>query len=158
MYRTAYLLAGLTANLLLLFPAFAQNGTDSGQIMGVVRDPDRALVSGASVTLTNQQTKAKSTAVSDPQGGYKFLSLRPGAYVVEADVKGFRPSTSPELRVAAGQMVNFDFALVLAGATYTVDVTAANSENAYRVDNVDAGGPLGTTPILDLPYTVNVIS
>ncbi len=35
---------------------------------------------------------------------------------------------------------------------------AANVENAYRVDNTEAGGPLGTTPILNLPYTVNVIS
>ena len=78
--------------------------------------------------------------------------------MVEADVKGFKPSISPELKVAAGQTVNFDFALTLAGATDTVNVSAANVENAYRVDNVDAGGPLGTTPILDLPYSVNVIS
>src|SRR4029079_5111597 len=119
---------------------------------------DGAVVSGAPVTLTNQQTRVKNTTVSNSQGGYKFPSLQPGAYVVEADVNGFKPATSPELKVAAGQTVNFDFALTLAGATYTVDVTAANSENAYRVDNVEAGGPLGTTPILNLPYTVNVIS
>ena len=35
---------------------------------------------------------------------------------------------------------------------------SANVENAYRVDTVSTGGPLGTTPILDLPYSVNVIS
>jgi iron complex outermembrane recepter protein len=31
-------------------------------------------------------------------------------------------------------------------------------ENAYRVETVDVGGPLGTVPILDLPYSINVIS
>jgi len=146
------------ASFLLPLLAIAQNTAGGGQIMGVVKDPDGAVVSGAPVTLTNQQTRVKSTTVSNSQGGYKFPSLQPGAYVVEADVNGFKPATSPELKVAAGQTVNFDFALTLAGATYTVDVTAANSENAYRVDNVEAGGPLGTTPILNLPYTVNVIS
>jgi len=146
----------VAVSLLLALSATAQDV--AAQIMGVLRDPDQAVVSGAPVTLTNQQTKAKSTAVSDSRGIYRFLSLQPGAYVVEADVKGFKTATSPELKVAAGQTSRFDFALTLAGATYTVDVTAANSENAYRVDNVDAGGPLGTTPILNLPYTVNVIS
>ena len=146
------------AYVLTALSAFAQIPADTGQIVGVVKDPDQAVVSGSQITLTNQQTKAKSTAVSDSQGGYKFLSLQPGAYVVQADVKGFKTSTSPELKVAAGQTVNFNFALTLAGASDTVNVTAANVENAYRVDNVEAGGPLGTTPILNLPYTVNVIS
>src|ERR1700687_609565 len=143
---------------LLTLSAFGQNDAGTGQVMGVLKDPDQAVILGSQVTLTNQQTKAKNTAVSDSQGGFKFLSLQPGAYVVEADVKGFKTSTSPELRVAAGQTVNFDFALTLAGASDTVNVTAANVENAYRVDNVESGGPLGTTPILNLPYTVNVIS
>ena len=146
------------AYVLLAISAFGQTAANSGQITGVVKDPDQAVVSGSQVTLTNQQTKAKITAVSDGQGVYKFLSLEPGGYVVAADVKGFKTSTSPELKVAAGQSVNFDFALTLAGATDTVNVTAANVENAYRVDNVETGGPLGTTPILNLPYTVNVIS
>jgi iron complex outermembrane receptor protein len=144
--------------VLLAISAFGQTAANSGQITGVVKDPDQAVVSGSQVTLTNQQTKAKITAVSDGQGVYKFLSLEPGGYVVAADVKGFKTIVSPELKVVAGETVNFDFSLTLAGATDTVNVTAANVENAYRVDNVETGGPLGTTPILNLPYTVNVIS
>ncbi len=78
--------------------------------------------------------------------------------MAEADAKGFTASVSSELNVAAGQTVNFDFALTLAGNVTSVNVSAGTVENAYRVDNVAAGGPLGTTPILDLPYSVNVIS
>jgi iron complex outermembrane receptor protein len=148
----------LLAYILLANAMWAQGPQESGQITGVVKDPDQSVIAGSRVTLTNQQSKAKITIMSDGQGGYKFQSLPPGAYVVEADVRGFKPSTSPEIKVTAGQTVNFDFALTLAGATDTVNVTAANVENAYRVDNVDAGGPLGATPILNLPYTVNVIS
>ena len=92
-----------TAYVLLVISAFGQVAADSGQIIGVVKDPDQAVVSASQVTLTNQQTKAKITSITDAQGVYRFLSLPPGAYVVEADVKGFKPSISPELNVAAGQ-------------------------------------------------------
>ena len=146
------------AYILLLSSVWAQVPTESGQITGVVKDPAQAVVSGSQITLTNQQTKARTTAVSDDHGVYRFPSVPPGTYVVGADVKGFKAIVSPELKVAAGQKITFDLALTLAGATDTVNVTAANVENAYRVDNVEAGGPFGVTPILDLPYSVNVIS
>jgi iron complex outermembrane receptor protein len=153
MYTVAYI------SLLL---AFAQTPADTrvatGQIMGVVKDPDQAVVPGSKVTLTNQQTKIKTTTITDSQGAYTFPSLQPGAYVVEVDPKGFNPSRSSEFNLIAGQTVTFDFALMLAGVTQTVNVSAGAVENAYRVDTVAAGGPLGTTPILDLPYAVNVIS
>jgi iron complex outermembrane receptor protein len=138
--------------------AFTETTADTGQITGVVRDQSQAVVAGAEVVLTNSQTKVRITAVTDGQGVYAFSAVKPGSYVVGVDVKGFNPSVSPELKAAAGQTANFDFALTLAVATETVSVSAGTVENAYRVDNVKAGGPLGTTPILDLPYSVNVIS
>ena len=143
---------------LFTFPAFAQTVADTGQIAGVVRDPDQAVVSGSPVILTNRQTKIKVTAITDSQGAYSFPSLRPGAYVVEIAATGFKASVSPQLNVVAGKTVNFDFALMLADISQSVNVSAGTVENAYRVDNVAAGGPLGNTPILDLPYSVNVIS
>src|SRR4051812_24048071 len=103
--------------LSLSLAASAQNVAETSQITGVVKDPAQAVVSGSQVTLTNQQTKAKITTVSDGQGVYKFPSVQPGVFVVGADVKGFKAITSPELKVVAGQTVDFDFALTLAGAT-----------------------------------------
>ena len=142
--------------LLVASLALAQT-TATGQIAGVVRDPDQAVVASAHVILTNQRTKAKTAAVTNGQGAYAFQSLPPGAYVAEVDVKGFQPGVSTVLNLAAAQTLTFDFALTLAGVAQSVDVSAG-VENAYRVDNVAAGGPLGATPIVDLPYAVNVIS
>src|SRR5580700_3912863 len=147
----------LAAVLLLALSAFAQNAANTGEIRGAVRDPDQAMVPNCRVTLTNQQTKLQTMAVADAQGAYSF-EVPPGTYVVEADGSGFQPIVSPELKVEAGQSVKFDFALTISGVAQTVNVSAGTVENAYRVDNVAAGGPFGTTPILDLPYSVNVIS
>jgi iron complex outermembrane recepter protein len=156
-YHSHFRFCALLTTLLTL-PAFAQPVPDTGQISGVVKDPDQALVSGSRVVVTNQQTKAKTTAGTDAQGVYTFPSLQPGAYLAEVNAAGFQASVSPELQVAAGQTVNFDFSLTLAGVAQSVTVSAGTVENAYRVDNVAPGGPLGSTPILDLPYSVDVIS
>ena len=158
MNTTAYIVRVLLVFLMGSLAAFSQTTPDTGAITGVVTDPAQAIVSGTQVVLINLQTKAKLTTAADAQGVYRFLSVQPGTYVLEVDVRGFKPSHSPELKVAGGQTVTFDFVLSLAGVTETLTVTAANVENAYRVENVDPVGPLGTTPILDLPYAVNVIS
>src|SRR5580704_2839637 len=147
----------LATVLLLALSAFAQNSANTGEIKGVVRDPDQALVPNCPVTLTNQQTTIKTTGVADAQGAYSF-HVPPGTYIVQADGPGFQTSISPGLKVEAGQSVKFDFALTIPGVAQSVTVSAGTVENAYRVDNVAAGGPFGTTPILDLPYSVNVIS
>src|ERR1700691_4788601 len=76
------LLAYLLMSLSLAFPALSQN---TGQIIGVVKDPDQAVVSGSQVILTNQQAKSRVTAVTDSQGAYTFASVPTGAYVVEVD-------------------------------------------------------------------------
>ena len=160
MQRPAYIQQWtiILVSLLSTLPALAQIAADTGRITGVVKDPDQDVVSGSQVILTNQQTKARVTAVTDGQGAYAFPSVQAGTYVVEVDAPGFQASVSPELKAAAAQTVNFDFALTLAGVTQSVNVSAGAAENAYRVDNMAAGGPLGTTPILDTPYSVNVIS
>src|SRR3984885_7619955 len=147
----------LATVLLLALSAFAQNPAVTGENKGVVRDPDQALVPNCPVTLTNQQTKIKTMAIAYAQGAYTF-QVPPGTYVVEADGPGFQPGVSPELKVEAGQSVKFDFALTIPGVIQSVNVSAGTVENAYRVDNVATGGPFGITPILDLPYSVNVIS
>src|SRR3984885_6831045 len=155
MNKTTYIKSA--AVFLLALSAFAQNPANTGEIKGVVRDPDQALVPNCPVTLTNQQTKIKIMAVADGQGAYSF-QVPPGTYIVQADGPGVQTSISPEFKVEAGQGVKFDFALAIPGVEQSVNVSAGTVENAYRVDNVAPGGPFGTTPILDLPYSVNVIS
>ncbi len=147
--------------LLLAFAALsalAQLPAPTAQITGMVKDPNQAILVGTQVVLTNSQTKAKISAVTDGRGIYTFSALQPGNYVIEIDANGFARSVSAEINLVAGQTVKSDFALALAANAEVVNVSAGTVENAYRVDTVKPGSPLGTVPILDLPYSVNVIS
>ena len=147
--------AGLIFVVAVASAALAQS---SSSLSGTITDPQGATVAGAQVILTDVQTRVKIKAVTDRQGAYAFMSLQPGTYIVEVDVKGFNPSTSSALKVAEGHNAQADFALVVAGTTQSVTVSAGSFENAYRVDNLAPATPFGTTPIVNLPYTINVIS
>src|SRR5580692_12116545 len=81
---------------LMAISACGQTAAPVGQITGMVKDPAQAVVSGSLVVLTNQQTQNKITTLTDSQGAYSFPSLQPGAYVVEVDAAGFKPSISTQ--------------------------------------------------------------
>src|SRR6185295_19151006 len=99
MYKNAYTERFLRVFLLSIVSAFAQSAADTGQVSGVIKDLSGAVVPGSEVTLTNQQTKAKTSTVTDGQGAYKFPSVPPGAYVIDAFYPGFLRSVSPESKV-----------------------------------------------------------
>jgi iron complex outermembrane receptor protein len=69
---------------------------------------------------------------------------------------GFQQATSPDIIITTGQNATRDLSLALAGATDFVSVEGV-ARAGYRADTVTSLGPLGTAPILDTPYTVNVL-
>ncbi len=63
--------------------------TISGDLSGFVNDPDGAIVPGARVVLTNQDSKDKRESKSDSSGFFSFASVPAGTYQVEIQLKGF---------------------------------------------------------------------
>src|SRR5579862_5867676 len=68
------------ATLLICAPAFSQ--INYGRILGSVTDPSGAVVSGATVTVTNTQTNVSRTLTTDSSGAYVAAALNPGTYTV----------------------------------------------------------------------------
>jgi iron complex outermembrane receptor protein len=132
--------------------AFAQS-----MISGVVTDPQSAVVPNARVALLADQTEVRTTR-SDAQGRYRFDAVAPGRYVVAVSAPGFQTATTPEITVTAGQGATRNVALAVAGTTETVTVEGVRAaDRGYRVGSVSSLGILGAAPILDTPYTVNVL-
>jgi iron complex outermembrane receptor protein len=130
-------------------PAFAQS-----TINGTITDPQSAVIPDARVTLLAGQSEFRSTR-TDAQGRYRFDAVPAGTYVVMASAPGFQPATGAEISVTAGQGATRDLSLALAGATDFVSVEGV-ARAGYRADTASLG-PLGSSPILDTPYTVTVL-
>src|SRR5262245_16508882 len=79
----------LLACVVLALPgaAAAQSG-----IVGVVRDTTGAVMPGVTVEASSPVLIERiRVAVTDPQGRYAILDLRPGTYKVSFTLPGFRP-------------------------------------------------------------------
>ena len=77
--------------LLLCLPAFAQT---LGEISGAVRDSTGAAIPAAQITVTNVDTNATRSAVSNEVGYYTFPALPPGTYNLKAEKVGFKTVNS----------------------------------------------------------------
>jgi hypothetical protein len=108
-------LIGLTVLVLWLgtILSFAQ-GTTTGQLSGVVTDPNGAVVQGANVTITNLQTNATREATTDASGVYAFQLLPPGNYRVSVAATGFGTSVITAV-VNLAQTTAVDITLGVAG-------------------------------------------
>ena len=73
---------------LLLVGKVITNAQTHGEITGVVNDSSGALVSGATVTITNHATNAARKAATNGEGVYAFPSLLPGVYSLKVEQQG----------------------------------------------------------------------
>src|SRR5215831_3636873 len=89
-------------------PLFAQTTVATGNIVGTVTDPSKALISGAVVTIFNIATAQAIRATTNSSGAFDSGALIPGAYNAVISANGFG---------SAGSVVT-----VLVGNTVTLNV------------------------------------
>ena len=115
-------LAALAIIAIVAAPALAQ--TDRGQISGFVNDQTGAVVPGATVTLTQRQTGAVRTTVTDGTGYYVFPALSPGLYDVAVELEGFKKVVISGVTLDAASSVTRDATLETGAISEAVTVTA----------------------------------
>lgn len=140
---------GLRATLLALIvvgsPVAA--GAQSA-IVGVVRDSSGGVLPGVTVEATSdaliERTRA---AVTDAQGTYRIVDLRPGTYVVTFSLPGFNSFRRDDLLLASEftATVNADLkvgaleeTITVTGAAPVVDVTTAARAQVLDREAIDS--------------------
>jgi hypothetical protein len=130
-----------------------------GRIEGKVTDPKGAVVSGATITVTDPVSNQTFSAVTDDQGRYKIEGLKAGTYTVTISAKGFTNAQRADVTVAEGAVATFDAKLEIAAIEAAVNVASnakANSDPTYQQlrqigrNAPDLGGPFGTVTNLAL--------
>src|SRR5208283_5463733 len=117
------LLLALTILLFGARPLYAQ--VDAGSILGTVTDPSGAVISGATVTLTNEGTGASLSTTTGSDGVYKFTPVRIGSYKLDVSYQGFQSETTRGVTVDVGSSVVQNFTMKPGSVSQSIEVSAA---------------------------------
>jgi hypothetical protein len=126
--------------LALCVGAFAQGGV--GELTGLVTDQTGAVVSGATVKLTNSATGEVRTTTTSPSGSYRFPALQVvGSYTLEVAPKGFKSEKVQNIVMSVGTIITRDIKLEVGQTTEQVTVEAGaqlvQTEDASLSQNID---------------------
>ncbi|MBM3778519.1 MAG: TonB-dependent receptor [Acidimicrobiia bacterium] len=125
---TSRMNACLVAIGLCLAPGIAGGQSAvSGSIAGVVRDTTGAVLPGVTVEASSPALIEKvRIAVTDEQGNYKILDLRPGMYSVTFTLTGFSVLRREGIELTTGFTAPVNAELSLGSIEETVTVTGAS--------------------------------
>ena len=128
--------------------ALAQS-TTTGAIGGVVTNPNKEVVPGASISVKNLGTNKEDSATTDGTGRFKAPNLQPGVYSVTVNSPGFSPMTVDNVTVEIGRETSIEVALSVGPVTGSVDVSA--EAPVINTTQQDFSSNLNQTSINELP-------
>lgn len=112
-------------------------------LYGIVKDPSGAAVSGARVTIRNDETGSSQVATTDAQGRYRFNDIQAGNAALFVNATGFQRFNLTNIYLGSGRNNEIDATLNIGSASETVEVqgqaTVLNAETSM-VSTVEKQG------------------
>ncbi len=137
---------------LVWMPA-ARGQATLADILGTVRDPSGAAVSGAEVRVRNLSTNVSRETTTNAEGVFRVPNLPPGAYEVSVSRSGFSRYVQGPITLRVGQDVEMTIGLEVAGLTEVVTVTSDAA--MINTTNAEVGTNFDVKRIGDLPMAPN---
>ena len=136
------------------FSAVVVNAQDLDDVTlsGRLSDSNGLPIVGATVTATHVESGAARTTVTDTDGRYRIIELKPGLYKVKASAEGFGAKERIDLQTVSGQNLQLDFQLAPADVQAEATVTVTE-EDAPAVDTerTVVGGTISAKEIEEIP-------
>ena len=139
--------------LALLLPLGAAAQETRGNISGTVRD-SAGVVPGASVTITNVDTKVSQTLTTNDTGYFEAPLLNAGNYQVTVRMDGFSAATRNNIVLGGGQQLNVPFTLEVGAVSEEIVVRA--EAPLLDTNTVSSGGTFETRLVDSLPMFSNM--
>src|SRR6476469_7790596 len=135
----------LIVGLLCGLAAMAQNAS----IGGVVKDATGGVSPTVTITLTSTASGFNAATSTDNDGNFEFPTVRPGAYSIKAEKKGFRTYTQTGIELAVDDRRRIEIQMQL-GDTSTV-VNVEGSAVAVSTESSSLGSVVETNEIREIP-------
>jgi hypothetical protein len=98
-----------------------------GAILGTVKDSKGAVISGATVTLTNELEGAVRTTTTNAGGDYQFQDTVAGTYTLTVSARGFEKWVINGTPLNARQQLRLDAKMDIGNVQQTVEVSGDNA-------------------------------
>lgn len=106
-----------------------------GTLTGIVSDPSKAVVPGATLKLRDEQSGSLRDTTTNADGYYTFASVPPGAYELTVSAAGFELYKQTGIGLGGGDKLNVNVTMKVGSTSNTVVVTGS----ADLVVPVDSG-------------------
>jgi hypothetical protein len=118
----------ITLSLVLCFALSALGQGTTGNVEGTMKDPQGAVIPGASVTVKSVGTTTGYNRVvtTDSQGYFLVTNVPVGTYEVAVEKQGFA-TQRVNVTVTVDRSARADLALAIGGSTATVDVQVGDN-------------------------------
>src|SRR5438034_3063627 len=114
----------LAISLLLLSTVALAQGSATGDLHVIVKDPNGGMVTNATVAAREEAKGLERSTNVNAQGEYRTVALPPGNYTVTVDAPGFAKTTAEHVSITVGQMAELPVALTIAGGREVVEVNS----------------------------------
>ena len=121
-----------------------------GAISGVVKDTTGAMVTGATVQLTNTDEGTVRTVKTNEVGDYRFVDAKAGRYSVEVTAANFLKWSATDVVLSVRQNLRLDITLDIGRVQQEVHVTG-DSMSAIETDTPTISGTFTTDDAVNLP-------
>jgi hypothetical protein len=128
--------------------AFAQAVTaGTGALNGRVVDDSQAVIPGVTVTISSPSLMGTRTAVTDPEGQYRFTAVPPGDYTIVFELAGFRTIRNEGIRIGVGftatvnaelKVATLEESVTVTGQSPVVDTSATQIGNTFDAKQLSA--------------------
>lgn len=122
-----------------------------GEIKGTVTDSNGAVVPGATVEITNENTGEKKQAIAGDNGDYLVTKLIPGSYTVVATQTNFAATTFKEVKVSVSFSSTVDLVLNPAGADASITISTGDAATQINTSDQQLSTIIDNKKILELP-------
>ena len=121
----------------------------SASLQGTVSDPSGSAIAGATVVLSNPESKTERAVTTDSTGEYRFQAVPPGTYGLSIMAKGFAGHKQTGLQLLVNTPATVNVQLKVGAAAESVTVTS----EAPILNLVDAsmGNSFGETQVRQIP-------
>jgi hypothetical protein len=147
--------------------AMGQAQSNAADLNGYVRDPQGAVVVGATVTARHPATNLTRTTTTNDDGYYQITSLPPGDYEITVEAANYKKAVVPSYTLNVGARADLDVNLELGQLTEIVNVstedqpivettktTVAGTIEQQRIENL----PINQRDYLGFATTMSTVS